>query len=356
MTQDPNMYLSEDYNSPQSVYWCLKPFVILALPEDHPFWQTPEEPHPSRLYPDLPHYHLIEEPRQLLCNTPQHHFLLSSGQDTKMEHKAREAKYGKFAYSSAFAFSVPVGPLLHQMAPDSTLALSFDGGDSWKVHWSPEQLAVGRAKVGSSGQAELPTLTSVWKPWKFGLDVQVRTTLVPPVPEHPGWHVRVHAVQVQTSADQSWFRQLLCVEGGFAASAEISEGVSIFEKPCVQSLQDGALQRGSEGWWKDDRSALVISSQGASGVIDLSDSLAEGSDGKGLKASSEGTVMRVPANTNLLMQRTVLPAVKHSIDIDGEGSVFVFATGVFAVEAVVGKSHSEIVKLWQNPPATITLL
>jgi len=38
-----------------------------------------------------------------------------------------QAKYGKFAYSSSFGFSVPTGPLrIAQQAPDSTLALSDD--------------------------------------------------------------------------------------------------------------------------------------------------------------------------------------------------------------------------------------
>lgn len=38
----PNLAMCEDYNSPGSPYWALKVFLILALPEDHPFWQAEE--------------------------------------------------------------------------------------------------------------------------------------------------------------------------------------------------------------------------------------------------------------------------------------------------------------------------
>ncbi|KAK2033981.1 hypothetical protein LX32DRAFT_700635 [Colletotrichum zoysiae] len=41
-----------------------------------------------------------------------------------------QAKYCKFAYSSAFAFSVPTGPLIQQMAPDNTPSLSRDYGET----------------------------------------------------------------------------------------------------------------------------------------------------------------------------------------------------------------------------------
>ncbi|KAJ0142295.1 hypothetical protein CTA2_1422, partial [Colletotrichum tanaceti] len=143
----PNMYLSEDYNSPQSVYWCLKSFVVLGLAEDHPFWASEEGAHPllhlvdggsssppsSSSSTPLGRVGVVWPPRQVVCGAPEHHFLLSAGQMTKKGFKAREAKYGKMAYSSAFAFSVPTGPLLAQMAPDSTLVASVDGGDTWSV-------------------------------------------------------------------------------------------------------------------------------------------------------------------------------------------------------------------------------
>ncbi|KAL2878463.1 hypothetical protein SGCOL_006173 [Colletotrichum sp. CLE4] len=145
----PNMYMSEDYNSPQSVYWGLKSFVVLGLPEDHAFWRCEEKPHPLRVVKPLvllsdstavtrkqsgPKLVKVVWPaRHILCNGPEHFFLLSSGQMTKKSFKGREANYGKFAYSSAFGFSVPTGTLLSQLAPDSTLAASIDEGESCAV-------------------------------------------------------------------------------------------------------------------------------------------------------------------------------------------------------------------------------
>lgn len=152
----PNMYLAEDYSSPQSVYWCLKSLIVLGIPEDHTFWSCDELPYPKTdIIGDV---ELIWSPRHILCNTTEHHFLLSSGQSTSKRFKAREAKYGKFAYSSAFGFSVPCGTFLEQVAPDSTLAVSFDDGeDSWKLRWDPYHVESSRLRVGGE---EVPTLTS----------------------------------------------------------------------------------------------------------------------------------------------------------------------------------------------------
>lgn len=34
----PQMYMAERYNAPGSPYWGMKSFLLLALPDDHPFW------------------------------------------------------------------------------------------------------------------------------------------------------------------------------------------------------------------------------------------------------------------------------------------------------------------------------
>ena len=39
--------MCEDYNAPGSPYWALKTYLMLALPESHPFWQAEEQPLPS---------------------------------------------------------------------------------------------------------------------------------------------------------------------------------------------------------------------------------------------------------------------------------------------------------------------
>ena len=40
----PNMFMCEDYNSPQSVYWCMKALCILSLSSKHPFGRSEERP------------------------------------------------------------------------------------------------------------------------------------------------------------------------------------------------------------------------------------------------------------------------------------------------------------------------
>ena len=44
----PNLAMCEDYNSPGSPYWALKTYLILALPEAHPFWQAAFESFAAR--------------------------------------------------------------------------------------------------------------------------------------------------------------------------------------------------------------------------------------------------------------------------------------------------------------------
>jgi hypothetical protein len=46
----PNRYMCEDYNSPQSVYWCMKSLLVVALPPDHAFWTSQELLLPSSTY------------------------------------------------------------------------------------------------------------------------------------------------------------------------------------------------------------------------------------------------------------------------------------------------------------------
>lgn len=127
----PNMYMSEDYNSPQSPYWALKSFLALGLPREHAFWTCEEKALPVSTETVV----RIRPPIHILCNQPNHHFLLSNGQFCPWPLKATEAKYGKYAYSSHFGFSVPTGPLIQQIAPDNTLAISKDSGDTWRVPW-----------------------------------------------------------------------------------------------------------------------------------------------------------------------------------------------------------------------------
>ncbi|KAJ8107964.1 hypothetical protein OPT61_g8503 [Boeremia exigua] len=337
----PNMYLAEDYNSPQSVYWCLKSLIVVGLPETHPFWSCDELPYPE--LNSIKPVELISPPKHILCNNPEHHFLLSSGQSTTKRFKAREAKYGKFAYSSAFGFSVPCSTFLEQIAPDSTLAVSFDDGEEhWKVRWDPYDV---QTKHVSRGGEEVPILVSTWRPWR-GEELSITTALIPPVSGKPGWHTRVHRVQWKPKRKSAALR---LVDGGFAASAQTSGNMSIFEKG-IKIFSDDTVAE--EGWYKDNASALVVSELGSSGVAHLTPR--ESPNTNDYQINSTISVIRADPNTNIVARRSLIPAVHHTItpsSHDGDSIIeATFVTGIFAVETFAEKSADEIWRLWRDRP------
>ncbi|WP_232326456.1 DUF2264 domain-containing protein [Microbispora sp. ATCC PTA-5024] len=182
--------LAEQYNAPGSPYWALKSFLPLALPPGHPFWTAPE-----REAPPLGEVSTQPEAGVALmrCEEGRHVVMLSAGQHhTWVRHGA--AKYAKFAYSTAFGFSVPSGSWgLEQAAADGTLALSEDG-----VHWLP-------CEVPADAGARDGLLRCRWTPWP---DVEVETWLL----ALPPWHVRVHRLVTG--------RSLRSAEGGFAVDRD----------------------------------------------------------------------------------------------------------------------------------------
>ena len=224
-----NMYLTENYNSPGSPYWCCLSFIPLALPDTHPFWTSPEEPYPD----SLPEVVALKYPKHIAIRRGGHSFILSSGQACHYPMRATQAKYGKYAYSSAFGYSVPTGSYqLEQFAPDSMLALSEDGGEFWKTR----RLALD-AHFEEPGSDSIPVLVSSWNPWP---DVDIETILVPPALETPNWHIRAHHVRTGRALQSS--------EGAFAIYGCHSE---------TGRILDPMTPGSSEGSINDEGSALV---------------------------------------------------------------------------------------------------
>lgn len=349
--------MAEDYNSAQSPYWALKSLIAIALPEDDPFWTADEQLYPNISSPSLTSPATDENklsgvaylpgPQQILCNHPSsdHHFMLSPGQFVAWPMKANQAKYCKFAYSSAFAFSVPTGPLIQQLAPDNCLALSRDRGETWAVKWKCEEVQAGTVKlspaVASAGTAEVVPVVSVkWFPWPSDRCVSVTTTLVPPTDRWPDWHTRIHRLVIHENLPS-----LHTAEGGFAIRDRRNidgRPLSVFENnPDAASgsvIHEDAEIGALEGVFKDEArgSVLVASSAGASGVIAHILTRYGGTKVATLKPDS---------NTNLARQRTLIPVVEHSFG--GElvkGTELVFAQSFFAVAAKtrgVGRSERE---------------
>ncbi|KFY44786.1 hypothetical protein V494_01311 [Pseudogymnoascus sp. VKM F-4513 (FW-928)] len=334
----PNMYMAEDYNSPQSVYWSLKSMIVICLGKDHKFWSTTEAQYPrapssentnseSRTPEDIAPVEVIPPPNQILCNQPHggHHFLLSPGQFVAWPMKANQAKYCKFAYSSAFSFSVPTGPLIQQIAPDSMLALSRDGASTWAVKWkcSPVQFSTTKLQLVSSPVAEIVPLARVeWRPWVDG-QVSVTTTLIPPTRRWPDWHSRIHRIRI---CHPGKLDSLHLIEGGFAIS-RVPENSSTRNLPLLLDDDTSLLNMkiGHEGVYSSGTSALILSAAGASGIRGIASHSADA------PIRTQHDAMKPDSNTNLSAQKTFIPITTHEIfDFDSMSEI-VLATSVFAV-------------------------
>ncbi|KAL2825797.1 hypothetical protein BDW59DRAFT_161467 [Aspergillus cavernicola] len=352
----PNMYMSEGYNSPQSVYWCLKTFIVLMLPDRHPFWSVEELPHPSTKLSFLSpsqgisssSIQVIWPPRHILCNTPGHHFPLSSGQMTRKSHKAREAKYGKFAYSSAFGFSVP-----SVLAPDSTLAVSHDEGETWKLRSEPQGERIITVTVSNHDAVGISALASEWRPWRY-LDVNITTILIPLTEVFPGWHVRVHRARWSKSAGTSSFIEgMQVIDSGFSLDSETAMG------GLIPGVQPASTTR--DGWFSDATGCLLRSRAGASGIVDLTDH----TDFAGIhdqeNVRGECFALRADPNTNLISPRTLIPSIQHGVNISGPGrgkeqegnglGEVWLVSGVFAVAASAGLDPETIHSMWLKRPS-----
>ncbi|KAJ4128971.1 hypothetical protein NW768_007496 [Fusarium equiseti] len=357
----PNMYMSEDYNSRQSVYWCLKSFVILGLQTDHPFWNIEEEPHPLSATNPLQGevsstlVKVFAAPHHILCNTPEHHYLLSSGQMTTKKFKAREAKYGKFAYSSSFGYSVPTGLELHQIAPDSTLALSLDGGESWKVRWQPVDVRIDTLHVEfPRGSDDLPVIAGTWRPLK-NLSLSIRTTLVPLSSHYEGWHLRIHHIMDLGTADSvPWSDGVELVDSSFAIRALTDEGHHV---PSISSADDNKV---TEGYTVDSSSVLIKSGGSATGIVDLSPLIKfRGTADEPVPTlEGQGHLIVADPNTNLIAQRSFIPSIlyshkfvtdKRSHSTSKAPASIIIATGVFGVSNVT-TSPEDITAFWKKRP------
>ena len=287
----PNTYLAENYNSPQSPYWCMLAFAPLALPESHPFWSSQEEDLPVQ---SLPPTKALKHPMHITVRTNKGHtYLLSSGQACHYPIKATQAKYGKFTYSSAFPYSVPTGSYtLEQFVPDNALALSDDDGETWKMR-----------REALDAQIETydgkPVLVSRMLPWH---DVEVKTWLLPPDGgDANDWHVRVHRITTG--------RVLQSGEGAFAIyGCRQADG---------RTLTSFDVSVDEEGTYASAGEALVVSQAGAVGIAELKE--------PSLRA---GTILDSDANSNLAEPRTLLPTLRESMKA---GETRWFATAVFAI-------------------------
>jgi len=209
--------------------------------------------------------------------------------------KGTHAKYGKFSYSSAFAYSVPTGGYtLEQYALDSTLGLSDDEGETWKTRRTCEY-----AGIEEFGEDKEVGLRSVWWPFK---DVRVETYLLPPRKETPNWYLRAHKIESE--------RDLQLAEGSWAISNVRKEDKRALReydsKTCEGTFPKimGNYDLSAAGTKASRREGTYAVSKGAVGIVDLLEE--DGGDGQG---SEYAMIVNADPNTNLVESKTVIPTL-----------------------------------------------
>ena len=342
----PNMYMGEDYNSPQSPYWAMKSFLALGLPSAHPFWTAEEKPLPSSVKHTVVE---LKSPMHILSSQPNHHFLLSMGQFCPWPLKATEAKYGKYAYSSHFGFSVLTGTLIQQIAPDSTLALSKDRGETWRVPWKATNPQFSSAQLMHMGEVteDIPSLTSTWKPWADA-EIIVQTHLIAPCPRWSDWYIRWHSIANMSSQDIN----LQAVQGGFAIQGRGSKFGEVLPSFTGMSGFEATSQERPfpEGTFTEYGSTIICSDAGASGVHSLH------LPGRRAHQPTKETpeVLKPDANTNLMWQRTLIPTIKIEEAIVSFTKPLEFGSAVFALARTLDREKRytglDVANLWMDAP------
>lgn len=252
--------------------------------------------------------------------------LLSSGQACSYPMKGTHAKYGGFAYSSAYGYSVPPGLFsLEQYALASQLGLSDDGGEYWKTRRLCEY-------AGIEDREGNPVLVSIWKPFP---DVTIRTILVPPEEKTPNWHLRIHHIK---SA-----REVMTADGSFAI-CNVNTTNGRYLGPYDEGKYEGTSPKiignydlnTPDGWTSGKLGAFAVS-KGAVGIKAL-----DPTEGR------QAMLVNADPNSNLIESRSTIPTLQHTIKA-GESVWYVSA--IYAKPSGVGVSKESYLDGWNKTPA-----
>lgn len=253
--------------------------------------------------------------------------LLSSGQACSYPMKGTHAKYGAFAYSSAYGYSVPPGLFtLEQYALASQLGLSDDGGEYWKTR----RLSTSTLEARNS----VPVLVSLWTPFP---DVHIKTYLIPPTEAAPNWHIRAHQIRAAGRTVQT-------ADGSFAISSSraadgrllgLYDGSANHEgtRPRLMGNYDVATP---EAWASGLEGAFIVS-KGAVGIRAL-----EGSVG-----GRTATLVNADPNSNLIESRTAIPTLQGTVE---KGQTVWYVTGIYAKPDGEGVKREEYLSGWEDVP------
>lgn len=169
----PNLIMAERYNAPGSPYWGMKIFLLLALADDHPFWQAEAAP-----LPVLDAIRPLKRADMLVQRREGDTIAYPAGVCEQYGHGHVPEKYSKFAYSTRLGFSCARSQIvLHENSPDSMLAFVLDGADyvfvrEYSLEW----------------EVRPDCVVSTWSPFP---GIRVRTTVTP---TETG-HLRRHEIE-----------------------------------------------------------------------------------------------------------------------------------------------------------------
>jgi hypothetical protein len=251
--------------------------------------------------------------------------------------KGTHAKYGGFAYSSEYAYSVPPGLFtLEQYALASQLGLSDDGGEYWKTRRLCEYAAI-------EDRAGGPVLVSVWKPFP---DVTIKTFLVPPVEgETPYWHLRAHRIEagreVQTADGAFAIRNVNSVDGRYLEPYDAARGEGT--SPRIIGNYDLNTPDG----WATGRAGAFAVSRGAVGIKALEGTVTDAGVAS-LPTERGANLVNADPNSNLVESRTTIPTLQHTIR---KGETAWYVTGVYARPPAPGVAPQAYLDGWDTPPA-----
>ena len=285
----PNYTITDGYNAPGSPYWAMKSFLPLALPKDHPFWTCEEKTYcPPLRFCD-------GESHQLLLRDAENSHVISFTAGNHSEpHTHVMAKYEKFAYSTAFAFSVAAETfLLEKGSFDSMLAVRRAQRDIWHTRYGCEKWSLQEDRVSFT-----------WSPME---DVTIDTVIIP---VNDRWHIRRHVIHANCAIEVA--------EGGFAVSRD-EPGA----RPCDR------IRTACEA---DEKHAAAYGPFGTCVLYNLS-------------GYGSGRVLNPEANTNLLKPRTVLPTLCQTLPA-GE-SVLVCAVFASPKDEMPQEIPTEVITLAQ---------
>lgn len=193
----PNLQMTESYNSPQSPYWAMKVFAVLALEEDDPFWSCEAAPLPElELQKWLPKADMVMQRRK-----DGNVVAFPGGNPYPHGHGHTEEKYGKFAYSTKYGFSVMRSDInLPEAAPDSVL--SFKVFDHIFVRGQAENIQVCSDSIVSD--------------WSPVAGIRVHSEIIPT----GEGHCRKHIVESEYECE--------AYDAGFAVPMESDDSCSIY--------------------------------------------------------------------------------------------------------------------------------